>query len=117
MNIQKAMERVKVLAAGFEQSATLRHYAPQIVQEFIADAEALRLLVAEVEKNLPKPAPPDDPNRCAICGWTLAVTAREGCVRGNCSLRPFPKNFYAPERADQEYNGHFSRAAERQAQR
>ena len=34
--------------------------------------------------------PPHDygPNRCEVCGWTLARTAEDGCVPGNCSYRP-----------------------------
>lgn len=43
------------------------------------------------------------PQRCAICGWPLAESARKGCVRGNCSLRPFPDYFYDPVRALAEY--------------
>lgn len=27
------------------------------------------------------------PNRCPICGWTLAKTMDEGCVIDNCSQR------------------------------
>lgn len=35
--------------------------------------------------------PHDDAgNRCAACGWTYAKSAKEGCVPGDCSLRPFP---------------------------
>ena len=44
-------------------------------------------------------APADDVSRCAICGWPLAASADEGCVRGNCSLRPAALNLYAPARA------------------
>ena len=37
-----------------------------------------------------EPPPPPDygPNRCEVCGWTLARTAEDGCVPGNCSYRP-----------------------------
>lgn len=45
----------------------------------------------------------DDPKRCAVCGWTLADEAMNGCVRGNCSLRPLPGRFYSPARAKAEY--------------
>ena len=31
-----------------------------------------------------------DKNKCKICGWTLAKSAKKGCVEGNCSLRPKP---------------------------
>lgn len=50
-----------------------------------------------------------DVNRCAICGWTLAGLASQGCVRGNCSLRPFPSHFYDPARARAEYAPHLDR--------
>ena len=53
---------------------------------------------------------PDDPTRCAVCGWMLAVSLDKGCVRGNCSLRPLPKRWYAPERAAQEGYGDHSPA-------
>lgn len=29
--------------------------------------------------------------RCRICGWPLADSAENGCVEGNCSLRPIPE--------------------------
>jgi glutaredoxin len=44
----------------------------------------------------------DDPTRCAVCGWKLAESAEQGCVRGNCSMRPRPERLYAPERAFEE---------------
>lgn len=28
------------------------------------------------------------PRCCDVCGWTLAISAEEGCVQGNCSYRP-----------------------------
>lgn len=31
-----------------------------------------------------------DETKCRVCGWTLAATVNEGCVPGNCSLRPGP---------------------------
>jgi hypothetical protein len=43
-----------------------------------------------------------DPDRCAVCGWPLAETANDGCVRGNCSMRPRPKMLYDTERAVRE---------------
>lgn len=46
---------------------------------------------------------PDDTNRCAVCGWTLAESIDGGCIRGNGSMRPFPDRLYAPERANLEY--------------
>lgn len=44
----------------------------------------------------------DIDSRCAVCGWTLAPSIDKGCVRGNCSYRPRPKQLYAPERAARE---------------
>ena len=32
---------------------------------------------------------PDD--RCLVCGWIYASSTKDGCVPGNCSLRPQPK--------------------------
>ena len=29
-------------------------------------------------------------DRCRVCGWPLAASAAEGCVPGNCSMRPAP---------------------------
>jgi hypothetical protein len=31
------------------------------------------------------------PLRCSVCSWPLAATAAEGCVEGNCSMRPVPR--------------------------
>ena len=50
--------------------------------------------------------------RCAICGWPLAdSTAKgcmaKGCIRGNCSQRPFPDKFFDYERACKEYDTNF----------
>lgn len=53
----------------------------------------------------------DIESRCAVCGRTLAATVAEGCVRGNCSLRPRPANLYAPERAAREWEAATSGAA------
>ena len=53
----------------------------------------------------PEPAQstPKDNNRCAVCAWPLAESADKGCVRGNCSMRPFPDRAYEAERANKEY--------------
>jgi hypothetical protein len=32
-----------------------------------------------------------NPDRCPVCHWTLAKTAADGCVPGNCSYRPHGK--------------------------
>lgn len=45
----------------------------------------LDALVAEKVMGMTWPA-----DRCRVCGWTLAASAKEGCVDGNCSLRPAP---------------------------
>ena len=47
-----------------------------------------------------------DINRCAICGWPLSDSVDNGCVRGNCSMRPFPDRYYDAARAKQEYAPH-----------
>lgn len=65
-------------------------------------------VVAEVSRLREAVSPPrapqaDDESRCAICGWPLKAMVSEGCVRGNCSMRPFPEYAYAPERAAREY--------------
>src|SRR6202142_2561708 len=46
--------------------------------------------------------------RCAVCGWPLAKSAEDGCVRGNCSQRPFPREFYDLKRAEEEYGHTFT---------
>ena len=30
-------------------------------------------------------------SRCDWCGWPLKETVEEGCIRGNCSMRPLPQ--------------------------
>lgn len=30
-------------------------------------------------------------SRCEVCGWPLKERKEDGCVRGNCSMRPKPK--------------------------
>lgn len=67
--------------------------------------------LADVGITPQSPAPPTedvtratlDDNRCAICGWTLAATIEDGCVRGSCSLRPPPAHHYDPKRAKREF--------------
>lgn len=65
--------------------------APHVVRVL---QEAMRV---EAEKTIVR-----DPNRCAVCGWTLAATMRDGCVRGNCSMRPRPVELYDAKRAEEE---------------
>lgn len=54
-----------------------------------------------------------DENRCAICGWPLAASINNGCVRGNCSYRPepplTPEQYYDVERASREYGYDFTK--------
>ncbi len=45
-----------------------------------------------------------DENRCKICGWPLKETMEEGCVKGDCSMRPVPKP-PAIERIAPRYSG------------
>jgi hypothetical protein len=33
-----------------------------------------------------------DDTRCRVCGWPLHETADDGCVPGNCSMRPRPEH-------------------------
>jgi hypothetical protein len=40
---------------------------------------------------------------CAVCSGPLAASTREGCVRGNCSMRPLPNRFFDMTRAEREY--------------
>ena len=47
-------------------------------------------------------------DRCAICAWPLAVDIEKGCIRGNCSQRPFPNKFYDYDRACKEYGSTFN---------
>jgi len=55
-----------------------------------------------------EPAKPvDDISRCAICCWPLAESQEKGCMRGNCSMRPFPRRFYNADRAKKEYGNLF----------
>jgi hypothetical protein len=44
----------------------------------------------------------DDETRCAVCARPLDQ-GREGCVRGDCSVRPLPSRFYALPRVCLEY--------------
>lgn len=65
--------------------------------------EFAKKTVREVRAALaPQEAPQLDDNRCAVCGWTMAESTAKGCVRGNCSLRPLPINWYDPARAERE---------------
>lgn len=52
-------------------------------------------------------SPFDDDSRCAVCAWPLAESAKEGCVRGNCSERPRPERLYSPTRAALEWRAKF----------
>lgn len=43
-------------------------------------------LIAEKVMGLRYPA-----DRCRICGWELGESVDQGCVEGNCSMRPAPE--------------------------
>lgn len=62
-----------------------------------------------------------DENRCALCGWPLAVNAKDGCVRGNCGYRPepplTPDHYYDIDRASREYGIDFAKGLPRNAPR
>lgn len=81
----------RVIAAGKEAHAhTLvcpRNLLVKERDELRAENERLR----QSERQQPRV---DDESRCAVCGWPLAGSVNEGCVRGNCSQRPRPENLY-----------------------
>jgi hypothetical protein len=35
---------------------------------------------------------PWDESRCRVCAWPIAKSIEEGCVVGNCSMRPLPSH-------------------------
>ena len=57
----------------------------------------------------PPPQEEDIQSRCAVCGWPLESFPENGCVVGNCSMRPLPRRFYSPERAAREYGEDLTR--------
>jgi len=68
-------------------------------------------LDAHAEPDLPlfDQAPALDPNRCAVCGWTMSPVTLDGvrcCMPGDCRRRPPPETFYDRERAIREYAPH-----------
>jgi hypothetical protein len=46
--------------------------------------------------------PTVEPPRCQVCGWPLAASREEGCVEGNCAMRPRPSPTYAERLAATE---------------
>jgi hypothetical protein len=40
---------------------------------------------------LREPSHGKEPERCTHCNWPMAKEAKDGCVPGNCSMRPVPK--------------------------
>jgi hypothetical protein len=52
---------------------------------------------AAIPRNLPL-----DLNRCAVCAWPLKDRREDGCVRGDCSMRPRPERMYDAARAEAE---------------
>jgi hypothetical protein len=39
----------------------------------------------------------EERGRCERCGWPLADNPKEGCIPGNCSMRPLPPLRFFPE--------------------
>ena len=62
--------------------------------------EARSVLAAESAP--PPDGPPRAPDRCAVCGWPLAASREDGCVRGDCAYRGHPRPPYDAERAERE---------------
>jgi hypothetical protein len=50
----------------------------------------------------PKVMENDDSGRCAACGWLLCDRFEDGCVRGNCCMRPLPTAMYNEARYRRE---------------
>lgn len=107
-----ATERLQLILDQPEPEQIAEHIGYKI-QSLLADkyTNSLKIVVGIIAQELRAAgvslpaAPADDPNRCAVCGWTLAAKMEEGCMRGNCSLRPLPWRLYAPMRAQAEYGG------------
>lgn len=101
----------RVVYAGEEYERDLRA-AATLMREQAAEIERLRTVIrvggamlrAEVAAlGGPLLVEVDrDPNRCAVCGWKLAASREDGCVRGDCSMRPRPAVLYDEERAAAE---------------
>lgn len=73
----------------------------QHITEALACADAMEAERASVREALQTQAV-DNSERCAVCGWRLAGCREDGCVSGDCSLRPRPAHLYAPARAAAE---------------
>ncbi len=96
-----SVDRASLLALVKEASEIMTiTYAgnfPAGIESFLVRAHAALLATPQ------EPPALRDDSRCAICGWPLAETTKAGCVRGNCSMRPFPEYYYDPTRAQREY--------------
>jgi hypothetical protein len=71
------------------------------IDTLVREVERLRACVPVASIDIAET--PNDPNRCAVCGWTLSPSRDLGCVRGDCSMRPKPETFYDADRAAEEY--------------
>jgi hypothetical protein len=119
VDVELSLADYDVLKRGLDWLAATT-YAEQIAPGLVA-------VLARLLDGLPSTAK-DDESRCAVCGWPLArdriagvdvpssathhgspkfgtrvpPTPADGCIRGNCSMRPRPDRLYAPERAARE---------------
>lgn len=84
------------------------HYKPARIWaiggfKLIAEiCEAYHAYAARLSRSSGEPTFVDDLSRCAVCGWPLAACREDGCIRGDCSLRPGPEHLYSAERAATE---------------
>lgn len=62
--------------------ANAQRVAGAITSKHATALDFLRALNAAFPEQLP------EPERCSRCGWPLAKSVDEGCVKGNCSQRP-----------------------------
>ncbi len=84
--------------AGLVADAAASHRSPST-----QPAACVRCGQLASRASAPTQEQPRDSNRCAVCGWPLVAEIEKGCIRGNCSQRPYPRWFYDPERAATEY--------------
>lgn len=90
----EALVKVGSLAPGSRTINTAERIAREALEQHRAIAPTAPA---------PAPAIAKDDNRCATCGWPLMLDKAFGCVRGNCSMRPYPKNLYDAERHAREH--------------
>jgi hypothetical protein len=126
--LQDAYEEVLDLAQYMKQCIEEREHAHALLERALAAAERgsnwigsthirvddaehkrvsdeIQAIVDAVRTDVARfggPMTTDDDSRCAVCGWPLVMSLEDGCIRGNCSMRPRPERLYAPERAKKE---------------